>query len=190
MRPFGKLSLKPVFPRFAGIMSCAAFIFIATCSKNSLLNLSPYKPVITFSGIVGPDSLYLPGSREYPNTCGFDADTVRMYFYSEEFSQGPISSGDELRIDIFTADSEFITKRHARLHFTRYDYSQNTCTFEVSPADTLNDYNTLSMHRTRLEWKSGGAVLLDAISATARPLGSYGTDALSLNRGVISGNIE
>lgn len=167
----------------------ALFLFCA-CSKNSPFSLLPYKPVITFSGIVGPDSLYLPGSKQYPNTCSLTVDTIRMFFYSEAFSQGSISSGDEMRIDIFPPDSQFITKRRARLHFTRYDYGQNTCTYNVGPADTLNNYNLFSMHRTTLERNRGGTVLLDAIAATARPLGSFGDVELSLVRGVIAGNIE
>jgi hypothetical protein len=115
---------------------CAMPLLITgACSKNSLLSHSSlYKPVITFAGIVGPDSLYLPGNRQYPNTCAFDADTVRMYFYSQDYSQGATNTGDQMRIDILSAGQfEFITKRHARLHFTRYDYNQNTSTYEVTP---------------------------------------------------------
>ena len=130
-----------------GVLSvvCAAVLVTGACSKNSLLGLVPYQPVITFAGIVGGDSLYLPGNRQFQNTCKFYADTVRMYFYSADYSHDTITTGDQLRIDVFSADSEFITKRHARLHFTRYDYEQNTTTYDITPADTLNDYNNLNM---------------------------------------------
>jgi hypothetical protein len=169
---------------------CALPLVMCACSKNSLFSLGPYKPVITFAGIVGPDSLYLPGSRQHPNACAFDADTVRMYFFSENYSQGPTSTGDQLRLDVFSADSEFITNRRARLHFTRYDYYQNTCTYEITPADTLFDYNKLSMRSVTLEWRRGGSVYLKDIAASARPLGPYGAGYLSITRGVISGSIE
>ena len=88
---------------------CAAVLITGACSKNSPLSLVPYKPVITFAGIVGGDSLYLPGNRQFPNTCKFYADTVRMYFYSADYSQDTITTGDQLRIDVFSADSEYIT---------------------------------------------------------------------------------
>jgi hypothetical protein len=169
---------------------CAALLILGACSKNSLLSIATYKPVITFAGTVGPDSLYLPGSRQYPNTCAFDADTVRMYFYSQDYSQGATNTGDQMRIDILSPDSSFITKRHARLHFTRYDYNQNTSTYEVTPADSLNTYNDLSMKVVRLDWQRGGLVNLIDLTASARPLGSYGTGYLSITRGVITGNIQ
>ena len=97
-----------------GVLSavCAALMIIGACSKNSLLNLAPYKPVITFAGIVGPDSLYLPGSRQYPNACAFDADTVRIYFYSQDYSQGATNTGDQMRID--PVAGQFIYHQTAR----------------------------------------------------------------------------
>jgi hypothetical protein len=175
-----------------GVVSavCVVLLIISACSKTSLFSLVPYEPVITFAGIAGSDSLYLPGNRQYPNSCAFDADTVRMYLYSENYSQGATYTGDQMRIDIFSADSQFITERHARLHFTRYDYSQNTSTYEITPADTLNDYNNLSMKIITFEWKSGGSVNLTNMTATARPLGPYGMGYLSITRGVITGNIQ
>lgn len=169
---------------------CAMPLLMCACSKNSMFSLVPYKPVITFAGIVGPDSLYLPGNRQYPNTCAFDADTVRMYFYSENYSQGPTSSGDQMRIDVLSADSEFITNRHARLHFTRYDYYQNTSTYEITPADTFFDYNKLSMRVVMFGRRGGDSVFLSNITASARPLGPYSAGYLSIVRGVIQGTME
>jgi hypothetical protein len=169
---------------------CVTPLIVGACSNNSLLSLTPYKPAITFSGIVGPDSLYLPGNRDYPNTCSLEADTVRMYFYSGDYSRGIISTGDQMRIDVLSADSAFITKRNARLHFTRYDYDQNTSTYEVTPADTLNTDNNLSMKIMEFGWQKGDSVNLVDITVSARPLGSFGTGALSITHGVITGIIQ
>ncbi|MGB7567369.1 MAG: hypothetical protein WBM07_05895 [Chitinivibrionales bacterium] len=177
-----------------GVVSvvCAALLVAGACSKNSPLSLVPYKPVITFAGIVSGDSLYLPGNRQFPNSCKFYADTVQMHFYSADYAQDTITTGDQLRIDVFSADSQYITNRHARLHFTRYDYNQNTTTYDITPADTLSlyDYNTLSMKVAQFDWQSGGTVDLTDITATAVPVGPYGVGDLSIARGVIAGSIH
>jgi hypothetical protein len=175
-----------------GVLSvvCAALLVAGACSKNSLFSLAPYAPVITFAGIVGSDSLYLPGNRQNPNKCEFYADTVQMYFYSADYSPGATYTGDQMRIDVLSADSQFITKKHARLHFTRYDKNQNTTTYEITPADTLNSEKILSMKVVKFDWKSGGPVYLTDMTASAPPLGPYGTGYLSIARGVITGNIQ
>ena len=53
-----------------------------SCSTFSGINPLPYTPVITFSGIVGTDSLSYPGNRSYPNTCRLTNGYIRMYFYN------------------------------------------------------------------------------------------------------------
>lgn len=188
----GPVSMAGKSPKTIGVVSAlsAWLTVFGACSNTPMQSLLPYEPVITFAAIVGSDSLFLPGSRQHPNTCAFDADTMRMYFFSDNFQQGSISTGDQLRIDVFFADSQFITERRARLHFTRYDHNQTTCTYEIIPADTLNDYNNLTMKVMKFEWKNGGSVHFTDITATARPLGQFGAAYLSISHGVISGNIR
>lgn len=160
-----------------------------SCSHLSMI--SPvYNPVITFSGIVNTDSAYYPGSRMYPNTCRITDNCVRMYFYSENYSQGPISHGDQMRIDVYGLDSQFITERHALFDLIRYDAAVTTSTYTVTQADTQNTYNNFHIKVESFKERHGGSVRLTDMSVTARPLGQYSSEPLAIIRGTISGNIE
>ena len=172
---------------------CASFLVLGntiSCSTFSGINPLPYTPVITFSGIVGTDSLHYPGNRSYPNTCRLTNGCIRMYFYSDDYSQGSINHGDQMRIDVQSVDSQYITERNALFVMTRYDRGIATPTYNITPADTLNDYNNLSMRVESLQWRQGGAVSLAQMTAAARPLGQYAGEALIIKRGTIRGRIE
>jgi hypothetical protein len=159
------------------------------CSKLSVVT-PVYVPIITFSGIVNTDSLYYPGNRLYPNTCKITANCVRMYFYSENYSHETISRGDQMRIDVYGLDSQFITERHALFDLTRYDDAITTPTYTVVEADTLNTYNNLHIKVESFEKRHGGSVRLTEMSVTARPLGQFNSKPLTIVRGTISGSIE
>ncbi len=161
-----------------------------SCSSVLSVVPLPYVPVITFKGIVNTDSLYYPGNRLYPNTCRIAGNCVRMYFYTEDYSQGTISQGDQMRIDVYGVDSQFITERTALFDLTRYDRGSTTPTYTITPRDTLNDYNNFSVKVASFDWRSGGTVELTEMTVMGRPLGFYASDPLKIVRGVISGRIE
>lgn len=163
--------------------------FALGCSTFSSISPLPYNPVITFSGIVGADSLYYPGNRSYPNTCRIVDGCVRMYLYSEDYSQGAIGQGDQMRIDVFSVDSQYISERTSLFVMTRYG-ALSTPTYNITRADTLTDYNNIHMQVESLEWHSGGAVSLTHFFATARPLGQFAGEPLIISRGAIKGRIE
>jgi hypothetical protein len=175
-------------------------VFLCASAVCSLLNLScsslvsiiplPYVPIVTFTGIVNTDSLYYPGNRQYPNSCRIKGDCVRMYLYSEDFSQGPISQGDQMRIDVYALDSQFITERHALFDLTRYSRGTTSPTYTIVPADTLNDFNNFHAKIESFERRHGGAILLKEMTVSARPLGQYASEPLTIVRGVITGSIE
>ena len=161
-----------------------------SCSSLSSLVPLPYVPIITFSGIINNDSCFYPGNRQYPNTCRIMEDCVRMYLYSEDYSQGAISYGDQMRIDVYAVDSQFITERHSLFNLIRYDQGAATPTYTIVPADTLNDYNNLSIKVESFERRRGGAVRLKEMTVIGRPLGQYASEHLKIVRGVITGSIE
>jgi hypothetical protein len=117
-------------------------------------------------------------------------DCVRMYFYSEDYSQGSISHGDQMRIDVYSLDSQFITERHSLFNLTRYDQSLATPTYTIVASDTLNDYNNFHVKVESFERRHGGVIRLKEMSVTGRPLGQYASEPLEIVRGVITGSIE
>jgi hypothetical protein len=164
-------------------------IFFLTCSKPSVI--SPvYVPIIEFSGYVNNDSIYYPGNRFYPNTCRIENNCVRMYFYSENYSQGLMNCGDQMRLDVLGVDSQFITERNALFTLTRYDQISTTSTYTISSLDTLNTYNDIYMRVESFEKRSGGKIHITEISVAARPLGQFASGPLAIMRGTIFGSIE
>jgi hypothetical protein len=172
------------------LIASAFSIGSLSCSSMVAVIPLPYVPVITFSGIVNTDSLRYPGNRQYPNTCRIVGNCVRMYFYSEDYSQGSISHGDQMRIDVYGVDSQFITERTALFDLTRYDRGSTTPTYTIVPADTLNDYNNFHIKIVTFDRRNGGAIELKEMTVMSRPLGQYASDPLKIVRGVISGKIE
>jgi hypothetical protein len=190
----GNLSsaLKKNLSFFLICMATATFFAIlsGSCWLFNSVSPLPYKPVITFSGIVNNDSVFFPGNRSYPNTCVCLDHCIRMYFYSEDYSQGTISQGDQMRLDVFPPDTQFITERHALFNLIRYSRILATPTYTITAADTINDYNNLHIKAETFERRSGGAVSLKEMSVTARPLGQYASEELTIKRGVVQGRIE
>jgi hypothetical protein len=186
-----KRLLKPLHVFFTGII---LFLFVGiigpACSLFNAVNPIPYVPIVTFSGIVNSDSLFYPGNRLYPNTCVALENCVRMYFYSEDYSEGEMNSGDQMRLDVFPPDTQFITERHALFDLVRYDRILATPTYTITSWDTINDYNNLHIQVETFERRSGGAVSLKEMSVTARPLGQYASEPLIIKRGVIKGRIK
>jgi hypothetical protein len=162
---------------------------LSCLSLSSVVPL-PYVPVITFSGIINNDSCYYPGNRHYPNTCRIMENCVRMYLYSEDYSQGAISYGDQMRIDVYAVDSQFITERHSLFNLIRYDQGATTPTYTIVPKDTLNEYNNLSIKVESFERRHGGPVRLKEMTVVGCPLGQYASEHLKIVRGVITGSIE
>jgi hypothetical protein len=171
------------------LAAAACLIMLLSCSKNSLL--SPvYTPAVTFSGYINNDSVYLPGNRWYPNTCRIESGCIRMYLYSEDYTQGGVSTGDQMRIDVYGDDSAYITERHSLFNLIRYDAIYTTETYTITASDTLNTWNNFHAKIESFDRSHGGSVRLTEISAAARPLGQFASEPLSLMRGTISGSVE
>jgi hypothetical protein len=174
------------------ITSAAAFLTGIGCACSFFNSVSPlpYTPVVTFAGIVNNDSLFYPGNRSYPNTCVALDSCIRMFFYSEDYSQGETYQGDRMRLDVFLPDTQFITNRHALFNYVRYTRPIATPTYNISVVDTISDYNTIHIRAKTFERRSGGEVLLTDMSVIARSLGQFASEPLEIRRGVIRGHVE
>jgi hypothetical protein len=149
----------------------------------------PYEPQIVFVGSVTGDYDSLPGNHDWPNTCILKGDTVKMTFFSESFKEvNNIRSGDFIRMDLFpcsTCVNSFTTK-HVRFHMARYQ--STNFSYEITPADTLQGSDQISLMVRSLERQHGGAVDLYDIEAIAKPL--VGTLGFDLLNGRVFGSIE
>jgi len=153
--------------------------------KKLFVKHSGLQTVITFAGIVALiHSICLQPAVSTPR---FRRRHRAHIFLFAGLLAGRNDTGDQMRIDILSPDSSFITKRHARLHFTRYDYNQNTSTYEVTPADSLNTYNNLSMKVILLDWQRGCLVNLIDLTASAQPLVRMGRLSVDHTAAVITG---
>jgi hypothetical protein len=148
-----------------------------------------YEPQVVFIGSVTGDYDSLPGNSDWPNTCILKGDTVRMTFFSESFKEvNNIRSGDFIRMDLFpcsTCVSGFNTK-HVCFHMARY--LSTNISYEITPADTLEGSDKISLMVRSLDRQHGGAIDLYDIGAIAKPL--VGNLGLDLQSGRISGSIE
>jgi hypothetical protein len=162
------------------------------CSKNSIFSLAPYVPVIHFDGyFVDGDQFSWPGNSSYHNRCYMSGDTMMvMYFYSEDYQEGSISSGDQLRLEVFHVDSGgFITTHGVFFHLSRYSTAPTNLTYDVAPADTILKTYSLSMKVESFSFQSGAPVSLTDIGVTPRSTGA-GTLPLQITRGTITGSVE
>jgi hypothetical protein len=164
---------------------CAASCLF--CSRSSLLNPLPYEPPFVFSGYFKDgDQFSWPGNKEYPNHCDFLGDTVVMYFCSEDFGG---RNGDQLRLEIFRVDSEYITTHGAIFHLARYSSGPTTVTYVVVPADTAQEVYSLSMKIKSFAKQSGAAVELTNIAVAPQAIG-MGQLPLAIMNGTITGTLE
>ena len=182
--------------RFARSLVVAGIFLTAltggiSCSKNSIFSLAPYVPVIRFDGyFVDGDQFSWPGNSSYHNRCYMSGDTMWMYFYSEDYQQSSISTGDQLRLEVFHVDSGgFITTHGVYFHLSRYSTAPTNLTYDVAPADTMLKTYSLSMKVASFSFQSGAPVSLTDIGVTPRLTGA-GTLPLQITRGTITGHVE
>jgi hypothetical protein len=160
-------------------LSAAFGIF---CVNSHGIDDSPYTPPIVFAGFLGNDYDSLPGNSDWPNTCTLAGDTVRMYFYSEKFAEvNKCRSGDLLRMDLLPrANDSLLGLRDIIFHLARY--LETNYSYDVVPADTLQNQKTVAMRAIRLSRTQGGAIDLDRISIQVK--------ALDIHDGRIFGTIK
>ena len=173
--------------RFRPWLGCCLLFLLQDCVKDSLDIV--YEPPVTFVGSITGDYDSLPGNRDWPNKCILKNDTVRLTFFSETFKEKDgIRSGNFIRIDILPCSTcvEGIETKHIRFHLARY--LSTNFSYEITPEDTLIASESISMQIRSLERQSGGAIELDEIGATAKPL--TGTLELDLRHGRIWGTVE
>jgi hypothetical protein len=157
------------------------------CSRSSLLNPLPYEPPFVFNGYFKDgDQFSWPGNKQYPNHCDFLGDTIVMYFFSEDYAT---ANGDQLRLEIFRVDSQYITTHGAIFHLARYSSGPTTLTYVVVPADTAQEVYSLSMKVQSFAKQSGAEVRLTDIAVAPQAIG-LGQLPLAIMNGTITGTLK
>jgi hypothetical protein len=168
----------------------AILAVVLSCSRKNILNPLPYVPVIRFDGyFVDGDQFSWPGNRSYPNRCSMTDGTMMMYFYSEDYQQSPWK-GDQLRLEVYFADSGgYITTHGALFHLSRYGTGPTNLTYDVAPEDTVLERYSISMKVESFSMQGGADVSLTEINVTPRVTGQ-GSLPLAITKGTITGNVE
>jgi len=162
-----------------------AFIPLFLCKNIGELFYEP--PVVLVCYINGEyDSL--AGNFLYPNSCELIADTLRMYFYSTDFSESNnIRDGDLIRLDIFQVSGNVVGTRNVLFHMARYH--EGNASYTVNPADTIEKGQSVQMHIDVLERRLGGVVRISEFSVVSDPIGGTYGEALIIKDGRIEGHI-
>ena len=160
------------------------------CGLNPL---KPYVPVITLGAIFSPDSVFMPGNVWYPNTCTMVDDTLRMYFFTENYTVNAnrVREGDQVRFDVYhpMVDSLY-GKRNILLRVMRYSAGQTPAmSYCLGPSDTLETTYDIQLRIERFSRSPGDSVRMEIYSAHL-PVESVSATDLVIIRGIIKGVMQ
>ena len=157
----------------------------------------PYEPDVVFTGVINDIETTLEGNAFYPNVCSLDADTVRMYLYSEDYKAGSraaVSRGIHLRLYVLPPEHDSLADallgiEDILFHFVRH--SQQSETYELSYRYPDNDRVDFTAVPEQLQRSGGGRVLLTGVGVRAPALkGTFATQVLRIEEASISGRIR
>lgn len=169
------------------LISTGLLFFKLHCTQ--IVPLVKCDPVVVFSGVINGDYQRLIGNCSWENQCKLSGDTLRMYFYSENFQEVEnIRDGDLIRMDIFPGDGQLIGTARVLFHMARYH--EKNSSYTVCPADTLFTHSAVKMQSQMTDIFSSEQILLDNIYIRSPPEpGTYG-EILEIKDGIIQGVIQ
>ncbi len=179
-------------------VTMAIFLAVALWGCNELATeLDLYEPVIVFSGRFEGEEVYLPGNVRKPNTCTIHHDTIRMYFYSDDYDDRKATwNGEQLRIEIYPdRDSiESLGMLEMMMRLSRYGRDErgggSNRTYHIGPADTIiAPPCALYAEAEALSWNSGGRIRITRIAANLHTVGGTGL-GFTITEGLIEGRVE
>lgn len=148
-----------------------------------------YDPPVVFTGYICGDYKNLSGNGAWKNECRFVEDTLRMYFYSDNFQEiNNIRDGDLIRLDIYPGDNPLIGTARVLFHMARY-HGKNS-SYTVRPMDTLFNRAIAKMQRQISGTKSSDKILIDDIYIRSPPESGTNGEILEIKDGKIEGVIE
>lgn len=159
--------------------------------------LEIYEPVVVFTGRFENEEVVLPGHIRKPNTCTIHNDTIRMYFYSDDYYDRTSTwEGDQLRIELYPdRDSVYaLDMCEMMIRLSRYGRDErgggSNRTYHVGCADTIiAPPCALYAEPVARSWRSGGSIRIDRIAANLHTVGGTGL-GFSISEGKIEGQVE
>lgn len=162
---------------------------LALHCENAGVVVPLYSPPVVFVGIVNGEYDSLPGNLFWPNRCMLIGDTVRMYFYSEHFSESNrIRNGDLVRIDFYPGHDTLFGKSQLLFHMARY-WDRNT-SYTIHPTDPLSKEGRAGARVMSFERFRGGDIHLEGFYAATGPVAGTMGERLEITKGKIRGTVE
>lgn len=150
-----------------------------------------YVPVVEFEGIINDSLMVLRGHLLQPNRCFYTHDTLKIFCCSADYAPDEVPIGVYFWLHIYpepdtlAQPADHINKRRALLKLAYHVPSSSSCSWQVSPADSVVAGTVLELDVKEM----GGGVHFDNIFATASPIGPYCPFSLKLREGILRGHI-
>jgi hypothetical protein len=174
-------------------------MLLFTCEK-ALEEL--YQPVIIFHGYLAENQgssesvaeVTLEGNLSFPNSCETKGDTLRMYFYSEDFSHGTLVwQGLQIRMDIFPSTDTTDTSGNIGIKnmlIDISDYRNGNKSYVVVSADTIHQPTFDSkVNANSFSLQRHGSIDLEIERAPLHKVGMTGL-AIVIENATIKGSVR
>ncbi|HMA66115.1 MAG: hypothetical protein ACM31E_02590 [Fibrobacterota bacterium] len=169
---------------------CLAVLTLFSCCDEELVGIDLfYKPPIYFAGVINGTYDSLTGNYWYQNECKLVGDTIKMFFYSKEFSEvNRIRDGDFIHIDIYPGSDSALGRSKVLFHMARYHGAN--ASYNISPIDTLYGFDKIQFKVQSLERRHGGTLEIDNISVYAGGIPGTTGEILEIVKGTIKGTVK
>jgi len=174
----------------ARCLVCLAVFTLFSCFDEELVGFELfYKPPVYFAGVINGTYDSLTGNYWYQNECKLVGDTIKMFFYSSEFSEvNRIRKGDFIHVAIYPGSDSALRRSKVLFHMARY-HGENA-SYTVGPIDTLYGFDKIQFKVRSLERRSGGALEIVDMSVYAGVIPGTSGEQLEIVRGTIKGTIR
>lgn len=131
----------------------------------------------------------MKGNLFWPNCCTLKNDTIRMYFYSDNFFEdNRIRHGDFMRLFLFPDSSDILGIRNVIFHLARYQ--EYNSSYAIAPRDTQSRVVTTQMHRVALSAVRRSRVSLDDIYIQTGVISGTAGERIEITKGSITGAVQ
>jgi hypothetical protein len=169
---------------------CLAVLTLFSCVDEELVGVELfYKPPVYFAGVINGTYDSLAGSYWYQNECKLVGDTIKMFFYTNGFSEvNRVREGDFIHIDIYPGSDSALGRSKVLFHMARYH--DKTASYNVGPIDTLYGFDKIQFKVRALERRHGGSLEIVDLSVYAGVIPGTSGELLEIVKGTIKGTIK
>ncbi len=167
-----------------------AVLTLFSCSDEKPVGFELfYQHPVYFAGVINGTYDSLTGNYWYQNKCKLVGDTIKMFFYSKEFSEvNRVREGDFIHIDIYPGSDSALGRSSVLFHMARY-HGRNT-SYNVSPVDTVYGFDKIQFKVRSLERRHGGSLNIADIWVYSGVIPGTAGEQLEIVKGTIKGTIR